>query len=64
MPRMKRLQFVDGGFDGLGEVVQRAFADAVEAFIGVTLAKSQFFQGLPAMYVSTAVILTPSIKSR
>ena len=34
MPIDQRLQFVDGGFDGLAEIVQRAFAHAVDAFVG------------------------------
>ena len=30
----ERLQFVDGGFHGLGEVVDSPFPDAVNAFVG------------------------------
>ena len=32
-PDDERLQFVDGRFDGLGKVVQRALADSVNPFI-------------------------------
>ena len=55
-PEDERRQFVDRRFHGLAEVIQSAFADAVNAFIGRDLANSQFFQGFPAMKVSTAVI--------
>ncbi len=36
-PHDQGFQFMDGRFDGFAEVVQRAFADAVNTFIGQDL---------------------------
>ena len=50
MPMNQRRQLVDRGFHRLAEIVQRAFADAVDPFDrSITFANSQFFHGLPAM---------------
>ena len=46
MPENQRLQFVDGRLDGLGEVVQRSFADAVDAFVGDDLGEQPVLPGI------------------
>jgi hypothetical protein len=48
---------MDGRFDGLREVVQRPSPMPWIPSSVLTLANNQFFHGLPAMYVSTDVIL-------
>ena len=35
----ERLEFMDGGLDGFGEIVEGSFADAVNAFVGGDLRK-------------------------
>ena len=37
---------MDGGLDGLGEVVHRPFADAVDAFVGGDLGEQPVLPGI------------------